>query len=120
VTDPADTLEARTIRAAEARVCDLEAEVKRLRTVLRLIRDFEGTLDDAARDLADGALASAGQLVAQAFERERAARAEHRAFVEGLTKALDAHGVPSMPWPDAIDWLAAHGSRGAASDEEER
>jgi hypothetical protein len=34
-----------------------EAEVQRLRESLRLIRDLEGTLDDA-RDIADGALAS--------------------------------------------------------------
>jgi hypothetical protein len=31
-------------------------------------------------------------------------------FQEGLTRALNRHGVPAMPsWDAAIDWLAEHG-----------
>jgi hypothetical protein len=43
----------------------------------------------------------------------RGAVEEHRAFVAGLTEALDAHGVPAMgkSWREAIDWLAAHGGQ---------
>lgn len=37
-------------------------------------------------------------------------RVEHREFVDGLTAALQAHGVPAMPsWRDAIDYLARNG-----------
>jgi hypothetical protein len=33
-------------------------------------------------------------------------------FRDGLTEALNAHGVPAMPsWREAIDWLAAHGGQ---------
>jgi hypothetical protein len=33
-------------------------------------------------------------------------------FQEGLTRALNEHGVPAMPsWQAAIDWLAEHGGR---------
>lgn len=33
-------------------------------------------------------------------------------FRDGLTKALNDHGVPAMPsWPAAIDYLAEHGGR---------
>ena len=43
-------------------------------------------------------------------ERDRY-RDEYRAFVEGLTQALNEHGVPAMPsWREAIDWLAANGA----------
>jgi hypothetical protein len=36
---------------------------------------------------------------------------EHREFVDGLTGALNAHGVPAMPsWREAIDYLALHGA----------
>jgi hypothetical protein len=55
-------------------------------------------------------------------EQLRAAVEEHHAFVEALTQALNAHGVPAMPsWPEAIDWLAANGGRseGCAEDREE-
>lgn len=37
-------------------------------------------------------------------------RAEHQEFVEQLTEALAAHGVPAMPsWREAIDYLATRG-----------
>jgi hypothetical protein len=39
-------------------------------------------------------------------------RDDLREFQEGLTKALNEHGVPAMPsWREAIDWLAAHGGQ---------
>ncbi len=39
----------------------------------------------------------------------------YRRFQEGLTEALNAHGVPAKPsWRAAIDHLAEHGVRGDA------
>lgn len=44
-----------------------------------------------------------------AVSRAEKAERELREFQEGLTKALNAHGVPAMPsWPEAIDYLARH------------
>lgn len=57
------------------------------------------------------------RVVLRPSEREAALKAEilrlqaqHRAFVDGLTDALNSHGVPAMPsWREAIDYLARHG-----------
>jgi hypothetical protein len=48
-----------------------------------------------------------------ALDRVRDARGDDEAaeFRDGLTRALNRHGVPAMPsWDAAIDWLAEHGS----------
>lgn len=45
-------------------------------------------------------------------EQLRQATEAHLTFLEGLTEALNAHGVPAMAsWREAIDWLAANGGR---------
>jgi len=41
-------------------------------------------------------------------------------FQEGLTRALNRHGVPAMPsWDAAIDWLAEHGGRSPQGEDDE-
>lgn len=70
----------------------------------------------AARAAHESALLDSARIVLDylwlrhAAEVERL-RTEYRAFVDGLTEALNAHGVPAMPsWREAIDYLAANGS----------
>jgi hypothetical protein len=74
------------------------------RGVPTIIYDSNGYVDVEAYDTA---VAERDRLRA---ENEQL-KVEHREFVDGLTEALNAHGVPAMPsWRDAIDWLASCGA----------
>lgn len=64
------------------------------------------TLDAMRRAAIDNLMRERDKAIA---ERD-AAREEHRAFIDSLTAALNAKGVPAMPsWQAAIDYLAEHG-----------
>lgn len=86
--------------------------------------DWQGeqpTIDDLPRRRAPEPEAEVEALRSQlrgAVERAEQAERELRGFVDGLTEALNDHGVPAMPsWGDAIDWLAAHGGAVAMTAE---